>query len=71
MDYETVEYKIKEEGKRWEDTPVFMTDCMSPKDPWSINKYADFLARCHNAEVRWNFRGSSQGHYIGYGYIVS
>lgn len=67
---EAVEYKILEKGKKWEEIPVFLTDPQCTGGPMKANEFAAFLSRCHNAEVRWNYADSSQGHYVGWGVLV-
>ena len=59
---EKVEFRIKQEGVKWEDTPVDFTMFFGNR-----NKIFDFaieLAKIHQTEVRWNFEGLSQGHYV-------
>ena len=68
MEKTIVEYKIKEEGVKWENIKVSLTDPESPDAPQSIDTTAVFLARCYHAEVRWNYEGSAQGHYVGWWY---
>lgn len=67
---EIVEYKVKEQGTRWEDTPVFLSDPCHAGGVENANLFATFLSRCHGAEVRWNYQDSSQGHYVGIGATV-
>ena len=59
----TVEYKIREPNKSWEDSKVIMTENMI--NTHEANEFALLLAMQHNSEVRWNWAWSSQGHYIG------
>lgn len=59
----TVEFKIREPNKSWEDSKVRMTENMI--DTHEANEFAMLLSMKHNAEVRWNWAWSSQGHYIG------
>ena len=59
---EKVEFKIKQEGVKWEDTPVDFATKLSNRG--AINYVAMRLAKKHGTEVRWNFEGISQGHYV-------
>jgi hypothetical protein len=77
MHYDDVEFKVKQEGVPWEETPVKET----LRARWLIlaeqefgctlnaanvaNAYARDMSSEHaGVEVRWNLKGSSQGHYI-------
>lgn len=58
---EKVSYKISENGKRWEETePLHPITPQTEEHIWDI---AYTLANLFNREVRWNYVGSSQGHY--------
>ena len=59
---ETVEFRIKQEGVRWEDTPVYLA--LSFFTLGDITYFAKRLSKHFNTEVRWNFEGVSQGHYV-------
>lgn len=64
-----IEFKIYQ-GDRWEDTPVFMTvdeRVMYPTSSqgWLAHTIAKWLAEEAETEVRWNWGGSPQGHYVG------
>ena len=59
---ERVEFRIKQENVKWEDTPVYVVRAFySRKD---ILDFAIDLVKIFQAEVRWNFEGLSQGHYV-------
>jgi len=55
-----IEFKISQKGKRWEDTPVDFTHDTTAGAAQLIAKR---LAEKHQAVIRWNYRGSPQGHY--------
>ncbi len=57
-----VEFKVKQEGLRWEDTPVYLANTFF--DHSGIDYFANRISEIHQAEVRWNFEGSFQGHYV-------
>ena len=64
----TVEFKIRvPETDRWEDTPVYTSKALSgsteeiAKDAEEI---AEGIAFSKHSEVRWNYAGQSQGHYV-------
>ncbi len=59
---ERVEFKIKQEGVRWEDTPVYLASSFFTLG--DITYFAKRISEIHQAEVRWNFEGLSQGHYV-------
>lgn len=59
---ETVEFRIKQEGVRWEDTPVDLASSFFTLG--DITYFAKRISEIHQAEVRWNFEGLSQGHYV-------
>jgi hypothetical protein len=57
-----VEFKVKEEGKSWEETQVLITLDLNSRA--EIFDTAIRLYRVFEKEVRWNFEGLSQGHYV-------
>ena len=68
MNEDTVEFKIKYPGLGWETRPVFATLKLSfgthilrPDDMDQIALVIS--ARFGGKEVRWNYKGFSQGHY--------
>ena len=58
----TIEFKVKQENTKWEDTPINRIQTIHNID--EINKYAARLSKVFKTEVRWNYEGLSQGHYI-------
>ena len=56
------EYKIKEEGKGWEETEI--TVIGNFPSPLKARKLAKALAKFEEREVRMNVEGSNQGHYF-------
>ena len=58
-----VEYKVWESGKSWEETAVYATHPGETEE--QANQYAKFLAEQVKSEVRWNRKGTCQGHYVG------
>jgi len=58
----TIEFKVKQEGTKWEDIPV--NRVMSIHNFYEITKYAERLSKVFQTEIRWNYRGISQGHYV-------
>ena len=59
---ERIEFKVKQEGLRWEDTPVYVT--MTFFNRKDILDFAIGLVDIFQTEVRWNFKNLSQGHYV-------
>lgn len=64
---EIIEFKIKQSGVSWEDIPVayaleILTHIPEERVADSV---ATSLAKLFGAEVRWNWKGSLQGHYCG------
>jgi hypothetical protein len=64
----TVEFKIRQpQTDRWEETPVYISKALSgtaeeiAKDAKEI---AEGIAFSKHSEVRWNYEGQSQGHYV-------
>jgi hypothetical protein len=57
-----VEFKVKEEGKSWEETQVLITLDLNSRA--EIFDTAIRLYRVFEKKVRWNFEGLSQGHYV-------
>ena len=60
--YTTIEFKVKQENAKWEDTSVNRTAIIHNVD--EINEYAARLSKVFKTEIRWNYKGFSQGHYI-------
>ena len=57
-----VEFKLKQEGLKWEDTPVYLAQTFF--DHSDIDYFAKSLSKRFNTEVRWNFKDLTQGHYV-------
>jgi hypothetical protein len=57
-----IEFKIKDDDKNWEDTPVYITVEIDERK--NVDDFAQRLSRMFEKEVRWNFEGLSQGHYV-------
>jgi len=64
----TVEFKIRvPEVDRWEETPVYISKELSgKKEEIESNtvEIAEGIACSKHSEVRWNYAGQSQGHYV-------
>lgn len=64
----TVEFKIRvPEVARWEGTPVFKSiELSGTKEEIESNaiEIAEGIAFSQHSEVRWNYEGQLQGHYI-------
>ena len=58
----TIEFKVKQENTKWEDTPVNRTQEIH--NAYEIVKYAERLSKVFHTEIRWNYEGLSQGHYV-------
>lgn len=53
----------------WEQSPVLRTknfgdELTQEETTLFANAYAGFLANKYGLEVRWNFQGQTQGHYV-------
>ncbi len=59
---ERVEFRIKQENVKWEDTPIYVVRSFYNRK--AIFDFAANLVEIFQAEVRWNFEGLSQGHYV-------
>jgi len=65
-----IEFRICDPGLSWVDIPIFATvNCYrwSPQRPEQArfaSEVARFFSDVFDAEVRWNHKGSLQGHYI-------
>ena len=57
-----IEFKIKDDDENWEDTPVCITVEINERK--NVDDFAQRLSRMFEKEVRWNFEGLSQGHYV-------
>ena len=60
---EKVEFKIQQDPwTPWEEIPVRMTTVI--ETPKEANDFAWAMSTVLEQEVRWNYVGSHQGHYI-------
>jgi len=63
-----VEFKIRvPQADRWEDTPVYLSKTLSgTKDEIAqeAQEIAEGIAFSQSSDVRWNYKGSTQGHYV-------
>lgn len=85
LDFGAVEFKVRSDNihfknAKWEDTPLHFTlvhgvgsVCDNYDEEWKIAEaFAKALAEAKGTEVRWNYRGSPQGHYVAPdGYVNS
>ena len=64
----TVEFKIRvPEKDRWEDTPLYISKALSgtkEEIASQAEEIAEGIAFSKHSEVRWNYEGQSQGHYV-------
>ncbi len=64
----TVEFKIRvPQADRWEDTPVYRSKTLSGSKEeiaQEAQEIAEGIAFSQSIDVRWNYEGSSQGHYV-------
>lgn len=64
----TVEFKIRApQADRWEDTPVYLKKTLSgTKDEieQDVQEIAEGIAFSQSSDVRWNYEGDTQGHYV-------
>lgn len=61
-----VEFRIKEKGVNWEDTPVVADIELNvpENDVWNaVHLVAQQMAVTNGKQVRWNFYGYLQGNY--------
>jgi len=62
----TAQFRVRISGTRWEETPVVaQLECDSNEE---ASKRASRIASTVEREVRWNWEGMVQGHYIGGGW---
>jgi hypothetical protein len=68
----TVEFKIRvPEVDRWEDTPVYLSKTLSGTSTEiteEAKEIAEGIAFSQHSEVRWNYGGNTQGHYVDEGF---
>lgn len=64
----TVEFKIRvPEADRWEDIPIYLSKVLSgTADEIALDaqEIAEGIAFSKKSDVRWNYEGSLQGHYV-------
>ncbi|EJS44920.1 hypothetical protein ICG_06108 [Bacillus cereus BAG1X1-3] len=60
-----VEFRIKEEGINWEDTPVIEMDLDVPENNvWNaVHLVAEQMSVNSGKQVRWNYYGQLKGYY--------
>ena len=63
-DFITYEFKIKQAGVPWEETPVEFTLNTLPRYMQGAQDFAKLSANFTHRAVRWNAQGSLQGHYV-------
>ena len=61
-----VEFKIKRSGVCWEDTIIYDTKNfrIDGSEEEAANLHARWLSSLWKAQVRWNYKRFSQGHYV-------
>lgn len=57
-----IEFKVKQENTKWEDTRINRTRTIHSIN--EILEYAERLSKTFGTEIRWNYKGLSQGHYV-------
>jgi hypothetical protein len=65
----TVEFKIRvpQEADRWEDTPIYRTKTLTgtaEEIEQDVQEIAEGIAFSQSSDVRWNYEGDTQGHYV-------
>ena len=64
----TVEFKIRvPQAARWEDTPVYRSKTLSgtaDEIEKKAQEIAEGIAFSQSSDVRWNYAGDTQGHYV-------
>lgn len=72
MHEDTYEFRLWEQGKKWEEVEVFETWHVRDADFETCNhvarSHAESLAAEHQTEVRFNRAGSPMGYYTGTDY---
>lgn len=56
------QFRVRKEGVLWEDTPVIEEGRFCPEE--GPDERAIELVCEHGKHVRWNWKGSAEGHYI-------
>ncbi len=64
----TVQFKIPvPQTDRWEDTPVYTSKTLTGSSALiaaEAQEIAEGIAFSQSSEVRWNYEGDTQGHYV-------
>jgi hypothetical protein len=64
----TVEFKIRiPQADRWEDTPVYRSKTLTgtkEEIAQEAQEIAEGIGFSQSSDVRWNYEGSTQGHYV-------
>ena len=64
----TVEFKIRvPQADRWEDSPVYRSKTLNGSKEeiaQEAQEIAEGIAFSQSCDVRWNYEGSTQGHYV-------
>ncbi len=64
----TVEFKTRvPETDRWEETPIYISRTLSGTDgeiEEQAKEVAEGIAFTKHSEIRWNYKGQTQGHYV-------
>jgi len=58
-----IDFRINTENKPWNEVPIIMIDTKNIEDHPAL--IAIGMANANKAEVRWNYNGLEQGHYVG------
>ena len=64
----TVEFKARvPQADRWEDTPIYRTKTLTgtaEEIEQQAHEIAEGIAFSQSSDVRWNYEGDTQGHYV-------
>ena len=64
----TVEFKVRvPQADRWEDTPVYHSKTLTGTNEeiaHEAQEIAEGIAFSQSSDVRWNYEGDTQGHYV-------
>ena len=64
----TVEFKIRiPQADRWEDTPVYRSKTLTgtkEEIAQEAQEIAEGIGFSQSSDVRWNYEGDTQGHYV-------
>ena len=64
MNGETIEFKTKNPGESWEASPIIYSKKYAVNQAKRIDEDAYLMSGVLGKQIRWNFEGSPQGHYI-------